>query len=66
MHDLIGVVDAGYGTLFYAIANIMTRLKQHPDIMQKLLKDLNENGVRAEVFKPDGFSTEESYKLIQR
>lgn len=46
VNDVINIIDAGSGTVDVAICSCLYRLKQHPDVYQKLMEELKESGIK--------------------
>ena len=66
LNDLFNLLDAGSGTILFAITSWLFRLKQYPEVMRKLMNELEENGVKALVDKRDKFTSEESQGALNK
>ena len=66
INDLFNLLDAGSGTILFAITSWLFRLKQYPEVMNKLMKELEQNGVKELVRQRDKFTSEESQSAISQ
>ena len=50
VNDIINVIDAGNATVDTAVCACLFRIKQNPEVYEKLLKELKDSGIKKAVF----------------